>query len=158
MDSTTLDILAKLAAPASVLINAAVLIYVVRQVRLMQIDLRAQSHIEMIARWNNISELEIENPEFHKLVMGPKALLATKELSEADLRKRAFFHMLMDVLAQRSAVEKEIGQNSERHEYLYSLMQNADARRYWSELHVREAFEGDPFQVVADRALAAANV
>lgn len=152
MDETQLASITAIVTALALFINIAVLAFLIRQVRIMQADVRSQGHIEMIARWNAVSEHEIRSPELHKLLMNDEALAATTEYTDDDMRQRAFLHMVMDVLSQRQAVLEELGEGEHDHEYLLNLMKNPRVRKLWDEGKLASAFDGDPFQRKANEA------
>lgn len=152
--SDALELAIKLSTPLGALVNLLTILVLISQVRTMRQELKAQSHIEMVARWNAVSEFELSNPELHRLLLGPKALLATSQLDASMLKKRAFAHMVFDVISQRFKVDREIGIQAESMRYLEVIMKNPELAALWSQYEIREAFEGDPFQAAVDKCVA----
>lgn len=97
-------------------------------------------------------KLELADPDLHRFLMTEKAKDATKAYSDVELKKQAFLHVMFDVLSQRATVLTEIDSHSEKHQYLYGLMENAEIRKLWREGEIRLPFDDVPFQAHADKA------
>jgi hypothetical protein len=124
-----------------------VLIY---QTVLLRRQVHAEAQSNLIDKWNKLSEFEMEDPDFHKLLMGDAAKSATKNLTDTQLRERAFAHMVFDICAGQYKLSRAIGGEVGVSLYLEEILSNPLLRSYWTRYHIRDAWPDDIFQKRVD--------
>lgn len=142
------EIVSTLGIPLALSINAITLFVIYQQSTSAQRQLRLSLYQSMSNSWTAVGKLEVEDVELHRTLMGPRATLATIDVTEKDLKRRAFVHLVMDVISQKMRVEYEL--EGTYPAYADIAFSNLEFCRSWWDLEVREAWDGDPLQSIFD--------
>jgi hypothetical protein len=145
---TIIDWITAVATPVALLVNAITLVAVFAQSSAATRQLRSSAHQTLTASWLHVGAMEVADPMLHTTLLGPRARAAVKNASHEDLKRRAFVHMVMDVISQKMRVERAT--RGKYPAYADIAFSNPEFCRMWVTLEVREAWDGDPLQPLYD--------
>lgn len=120
------------------------------QVVLLRRQVYAQAQASRTEKWNRVSELEISNSVYHKLLMNIDTLEATRGMAESELRERAFAHIVFDICSEQYKVSLQAGNKLGTSTYLADILTNPRLGAYCSKYRLRDAWSADPFQEHVD--------
>ena len=147
MDTSKLIVL--FATIFALFVNTGTLIAIYFQTLAATRQLKANAHQALTASWLSVGIHEMAEPDLHKILMGPRSTRVTSGFSAQQLQRRAFVHMVMDVISQKMRVEKATtGRYPDTADIAFA---NPEFCKMWKEFEVREAFDGDPLQPVYDK-------
>lgn len=130
----------------SIIALVATNLALIYQTVLLRRQMYAEAHSNLLDKWNRLSEFEIDDPDFHKLLMGNAARSATKNLNDAELRERAFAHMVFDICSGQYKLSRTTGSEIGVSLYLEEILSNPRLRAYWIRYRIRDAWPDDLFQ------------
>lgn len=103
---------------------------------------------DIYGRWNFISQLEIQDPRFHKMLMSSKTLEKCRKLTYAELKKRAMAHLIFDVFSMIYLLGGMVRKRLQP--YVISVSSNPIMQKCWVEYNLRDVWTGEKFQTYMD--------
>jgi hypothetical protein len=137
----------------SELLLAISLIFMALQAVLLRKSIQKQSVKSLYDRWLEISKIEINDPQFHKMLLSKDVAhkLKALDLPDGEFKLRAYAVLIFDTFAWEYFHGNPAGDATTP--YIQFVLSNPVYRKCWYEYHVRDTWVGSPFQSFVDNIL-----